>query len=128
MKVLQIGKFYPVRGGVEKVMYDLMMGLSKRQIHCDMLCATTEDQPAGVMPLNPYARLICVKTWKKLAATMIAPSMIFKLWRIKNEYDLIHIHHPDPMACMGLWLSGYKGKVVLHWHSDILKQKLLLRL
>jgi rhamnosyl/mannosyltransferase len=128
MKVLQIGKFYPVRGGVEKVMYDLMMGLSKRQIHCDMLCATTEDQPAGVMPLNPYARLICVKTWKKLAATMIAPSMIFKLWRIKNEYDLIHIHHPDPMACMALWLSDYKGKVVLHWHSDILKQKLLLRL
>ena len=23
MKILQIGKFYPVRGGVEKVMYDI---------------------------------------------------------------------------------------------------------
>ena len=28
MKVLQVGKFYPVQGGVEKVMYDLMTGLS----------------------------------------------------------------------------------------------------
>jgi rhamnosyl/mannosyltransferase len=24
-------------------------------------------------------------------------------------------------------MSGYKGKVVLHWHSDILKQKILLK-
>lgn len=39
MKILQIGKFYPVRGGVEKVMYDLMIGLSQRNIFCDMLCA-----------------------------------------------------------------------------------------
>ncbi len=28
LKILQLGKFYPVRGGVEKVMYDLMTGLS----------------------------------------------------------------------------------------------------
>lgn len=32
------------------------------------------------------------------------------------------------MACLALFLSGYKGKVVLHWHSDIQKQKLLLKL
>ena len=31
------------------------------------------------------------------------------------------------MAAMALRLSGYKGKVVLHWHSDILSQKALLR-
>ena len=30
LKILQLGKFYPVRGGVEKVMYDLMTGLSER--------------------------------------------------------------------------------------------------
>lgn len=29
MKILQLGKFYPIRGGVEKVMYDLMLGLSE---------------------------------------------------------------------------------------------------
>lgn len=64
----------------------------------------------------------------KLAATMISPSMITRLRRIQDGYDIIHIHHPDPMACMALFLSGYKGKVVLHWHSDIIKQKRLLRI
>ena len=26
--ILQLGKFYPIKGGVEKVAYDLMTGLS----------------------------------------------------------------------------------------------------
>ena len=128
MKILQLGKFYPIRGGVEKVMYDMMLGLSARQIHCDMLCASTEDYPAGDIVFNPYAKVMVMHTQIKLAATMLAPSLIFKLKKIAKDYDIIHIHHPDPMACLALFLSGYKGKVVLQWHSDILKQKNLLKL
>ena len=126
MRILQIGKFYPIKGGVEKVMFDLMMGLSSRGVRCDMLCAAVEGENR-IEPLNTYANLICCHTWMKLAATMIAPSMIFRLRKIQKEYDIIHIHHPDPMACLALFCSGFKGKVVLHWHSDILKQKMLLK-
>lgn len=128
MKILQIGKFYPIRGGVEKVMFDMMTGLSQRQVYCDMLCASAENQTSGIVLLNEYARVLCVPTWKKAAATMLAPAMIFRLRKIRKEYDVIHIHHPDPMACLALFLSGYRGPVVLHWHSDILKQKMLLKL
>lgn len=128
MKILQIGKFYPIRGGVEKVMYDLMLGLADRNIHCDMLCATTEDHRGGIIAINSYAKVIAMPTQIKFAATMIAPKMILKLRQIADDYDIIHIHHPDPMACLVLFLSGYKGKVILHWHSDILKQKMLLKL
>ena len=128
MKILQIGKFYPIRGGVEKVMYDLTLGLSGRNIPCDMLCAVTEHYPPGIITVNAYARIMCMPTWIKASGTMIAPAMITKLRKIQHEYDIIHIHHPDPMACLALYFSGYKGKVVLHWHSDILKQKTLLKL
>lgn len=128
MKVLQIGKFYPIRGGVEKVMFDMMMGLSQEHVYCDMLCAAAEQQQPGTILLNEYARVLCAPTRVKLAATMISPAMIFQLRKIRSEYDVIHIHHPDPMACLALFLSGYKGPVVLHWHSDILKQKTLLKL
>lgn len=128
MRILQLGKFYPIRGGVEKVMYDLTSGLSSRGILCDMLCASTEGQDAGTFTLNGFGRLIVVPTLIKVAATMISPSMVTTLRKIAGSYDIIHIHHPDPMACLALWLSGYKGKVVLHWHADILKQKTLLKL
>ncbi|UIR55998.1 glycosyltransferase [Sphingobacterium sp. SRCM116780] len=127
MKILQLGKFYPIRGGVEKVMYDLLLGLSEAGVHCDMLCASTEDYPADTIQINPNGKLIVVPTQIKLAATMLAPAMITTLRKIAKEYDIIHIHHPDPMATLALFLSGYKGKVVLHWHSDILKQKNLLK-
>lgn len=124
MKILQLGKFYPIRGGVEKVMLDLTEGLSARGVECDMLCACERSQE---IRLNEHGRILCAKSLVKLAATMISPDMILTLRRIAKDYDIIHVHHPDPMACLALFLSGYKGKVVLHWHSDILKQKVLLK-
>lgn len=126
MKILQLGKFYPVRGGVEKVMYDLTRGLSERGVRCDMMCAASEGR-TRVQKVNDNSDLILCRTLRKVAATMVAPSMIFELRKRCGSYDIVHVHHPDPMAALALWLSGYKGKVVLHWHSDILKQKFLLR-
>ena len=125
MKVLQLGKFYPIRGGVEKVMWDLTSGLSARGIDCDMLCAELEKDE--IIHLNEHGRVICLKAWMKKAATMIAPKMVSWLRKHKDEYDIIHVHHPDPMACLALRLSGYNGRIILHWHSDILKQKTLLK-
>ena len=127
MRILQLGKFYPVRGGVEKVMYDLTLGISSRGIPCDMLCATREVEP-GVIRLNPDGRVICVKAYAKVAGTMIAPGMVRYLRKHKGKYDLIHIHHPDPMAALSLWWSGFRGRVILHWHSDIVSQKVFFAL
>ena len=140
MKVLQLGKFYPIRGGVEKVMWDLTRGLSDRGISCDMLCATLKSDPVDppdqarctvtpegkVIRFNEFGRVICVPALAKKAATMLSPAMVRWLRRHAAEYDIIHIHHPDPMAALALRLSGYRGRVILHWHSDILSQKFLL--
>lgn len=140
MKVLQLGKFYPIRGGVEKVMWDLTRGLSERGIPCDMLCATLKSDPVDppdqprcrITPegkeirFNDFGRVICVPALAKKAATMLSPAMIRWLRRHASEYDIIHVHHPDPMAALALRLSGYRGRVILHWHSDILSQKILL--
>ena len=127
MKILQLGKFYPIHGGVEKVAYDLMTGLSERNIPCDMLCAVSQGK-SRIIPINKYARVIGCHTWLKAASTMISPTMISTLREIQAQYDIVHVHHPDPMACLSLYLSGYKGKVILHWHSDIQRQKFLLKL
>lgn len=171
MKILQLGKFYPVLGGVEKVMFDLTVGLSEtglseeglseegfsevglskeglskeglsetgfsevglseEGVQCDMMCAASDGRRrrggTEVIRLNPHGRILCHRTLIEAAKTTIAPSMVTRLRRIAKDYDIIHIHHPDPMAAMALRLSGYKGKVVLHWHSDILSQKALLR-
>lgn len=73
--MLQLGKFYPIRGGVEKVAFDLMKGLSEKGIECHMLCAAEEGDDRTIL-LNEHGRLICTRTWVKACATMISPSMI----------------------------------------------------
>lgn len=157
MKVLQVGKFYPIRGGVEKVMWDLTKGLSEKGVDCDMLCAKmpgdgidsadrkyavdasgkpcSDDSRCAGLKFNEHGRVIFAKSYAKVAATMMSPAMVFKIRSMLRKaektgtpYDVVHVHHPDPMACVALFFSGYKGKVVLHWHSDILKQKGLLKL
>lgn len=130
MKVLQLGKFYPIRGGVEKVMYDLVEGLAHKGIKCNMLCANADvtDTNCRIVDITDKSQIICVPTIAKKYATMLSPAMISQLRSISNNYDIIHVHHPDPMAALALMLSGYKGKVVLHWHSDIMKQVCLLKL
>lgn len=127
MRILQLGKFYPILGGVEKVMYDLMSGLSARGVDCDMLCTTAEPEKSNTIVLNQHASVYACRTLLKAAATTLSPSLILRLRNICKSYDIIHVHHPDPMAALALMLSGYNGKIVLHWHSDILKQKTLLK-
>ena len=129
MRILQLGKYYPIRGGVEKVMEDLTQGLSGRGIPCDMLCASFgKASRMQEIRLNADGRIIVVPSWSAASGTMIAPKMVSWLRRHAREYDIIHIHHPDPMACLALRLSGYKGRVILHWHSDILKRKAVMAL
>jgi len=127
MKILQIGKFWPVLGGVEKVMYDLTKGLCRKGVRCDMLCASMNGG-AEVIHLNDNGKVIVVKTLIKAKSTMLSSQMVQMLRKIAPFYDIIHIHHPDPMAALALYASGYKGKVVLHWHSDILRQRILKKL
>lgn len=127
MRILQLGKFYPIEGGVEKVMYDLTCGLSAKGIDCDMMCAALDHSKEEIR-INEHGRVLTFPSIMKVAGTMIAPSIISRLRRVCNDYDIIHVHHPDPMVGVALWLSGYKGKIVLHWHSDIVKQRFALRL
>ena len=126
MKVLQLGKSYSIKGVVEKVMEIFTQGLAERGFPSDMLCVSKNGNTENVI-LSENARVLRTQKLAEIAATMISPQLIWRLRCICRRYDIIHVHHPDPMAALALFFSGYRGKVVLHWHSDILKQKFLLR-
>lgn len=126
IRILQLGKFYPIRGGVEKVMYDLTAGLAQYGISCDMLCAAYKGKGRRI-ELSDKSQVIVCRTLTRIAGTMISPSLLMKAISICRSYDVIHVHHPDPMACLALFCARFKGKVILHWHSDIVKQKAMLQ-
>lgn len=128
MKILQLGKFYPPNiGGIETVMFDITELLNTKNIKCDVLCSNDTYKYSEEI-INNYT-VYRTKTFGKYFSTSITPQMIWKLKEIVNNYDIIHVHLPDPMASLALFfINPRKQKIVLHWHSDIIKQKFLLKL
>ncbi|MBT5492277.1 glycosyltransferase [bacterium] len=126
MKILQLGRFYaPSTGGIETVMYDVTEVLNEyEEASCDVLCSS-KNYTYEESSTNNY-KVIRTKSLGVYFSTSITPQMIFKLKEIINNYDIIHVHLPDPMANIALMLVDCsKQKIILHWHSDVVKQWIL---
>lgn len=130
MRILHLGKFYPpTHGGVERVIAELVEGCNAAGLQTDVLCANetlrsqTTSHKSGAMSYT----ITRAASFGKLARTAIAPMMIAQLRSLAPQYDIIHVHHPDPMAALALFLVRPKAKIVLQWHADIVRQKRLLR-
>ncbi len=127
MKVLHLGKYYPpFSGGVETVTFNLVEGINQHGIICDVLCANDRAHTI-VEKSNGYTiyRAGILGHW---FSTPFSYKLIKVLFKIKDQYDIIHVHLPNPMAVFAVFLLRPKSKLILHWHSDIIKQKYLLKL
>ncbi|HOL90304.1 MAG TPA: glycosyltransferase [Candidatus Pacearchaeota archaeon] len=121
MKALQFGKFFPPDvGGMENFIYEITENLSQK-INCDVLCSNSKNKT--VVEKRDKYTIIRTASLGKIFSTSISPTMIYQLKKICNNYDLIHIHLPDPMASLAYFVVRPKTKLVIHWHSDIIKQK-----
>lgn len=118
MKILQLGKYYPPDfGGIETVTKILAEGLNEAGVPCDVLCTnstrlTRVDQIAGY-------RVIRIRSYGKVFSVPICPELISWLWRLRNEYDIIHIHLPNPLAELAVFLVRPTCKLIIHWHGDV---------
>jgi rhamnosyl/mannosyltransferase len=61
-----------------------------------------------------------------MAGAQICPRMAARIRAARA--DLVHIHLPNPTALLSYFLSGHKGRMVVTWHSDAIRQKTLSRL
>lgn len=126
MKILQFGKFFPPDvGGIENFIYDLTEELSQK-IRCDVLCSNSKNK--RVIERKQNYIVIRTASFGKVFSTSISPAMIYWLKKIGNDYDLIHLHLPDPMASLAYFFVRPKTKLILHWYSDIIRQKTFLPL
>ncbi|WP_324722709.1 glycosyltransferase [Lelliottia sp. JS-SCA-14] len=128
MKVLQLAKFYyPVMGGVETVAYDIAEILNEKGIVCDILC-TNINGTTVYDNVNGY-KVFRAGIIGDLFSTQISFKYIEILRDIIDEYDVLHVHLPNPLANLAIMCANVKRKkIVIHWHSDIIKQKNLLKI
>ena len=128
MKVLHISKFYPpVMGGIESAAWELAEGLNRAGVRTDVLCShqrpitSREHFPAGydVVRAGSFGRLL---------ATSVSPAMLRELHRMARDRHVVHVHMPDPMAAIAICVNRPKAALVVHWHSDVIRQRLGLKI
>jgi glycosyltransferase involved in cell wall biosynthesis len=127
MKILQLGKaFPPVKGigGVEKVIELFYYGLNNNKIDCDVL-GVNDKFKYEIDNYCKNGKVYREKLLKKVQSTYLSLHLIFRLFKISDQYDIIHVHHPDPMSFLSIFLVRPKAKIVIHWHSDIVRQKVI---
>jgi len=124
MKVLQLGKHYPFSfGGIEKFYYDLAEELVENNITCDIFCAN-ETKNNKIFDLGKI-KVISYGRFAFKASTSLSFKIFPLLKRYIDDYDILHVHLPDPMITLALYFLNPKKPIVIHWHSDIVKQKYL---
>lgn len=122
MKVLQVGKFSPdYSGGVEISFFGLAERLAD---HCevDIVCSSV-DRSAHTESLGE-ATCYCLPTWLTIFSTPITPALVGFLRRAR-DYDVISIAFQNPMAVVAYLLARPPGKLVVWWHHDIVRQRLM---
>ena len=128
MKVLQLSKFYPpIYGGIETVTWELTEGLNAAGVRTDVLCANQapntqrEHTPAGY-------DIVRAGSWGQWLSTSMAPAMLRELLGRRGAYDIVHVHMPDPLAAAAIFMARPRGRLVVHWHSDVIRQRRALAL
>jgi glycosyltransferase involved in cell wall biosynthesis len=120
-RVLQIGKFYaPLRGGMETHLKALCDGLSQ---HVDLEVIVSNKERSTVSEYVDGVRVTRLAQWSTVAGASVCPSMV---WRIRqSRADIVHIHWPNPTALLAYLASGHKGRLLLTYHADTVRQRVL---
>ncbi len=128
MKALHFGRFHNDNfGGLERHVALLLRGLS-RTMHVDNLVAN-EGFSSRTLTAEGY-QVYKVPSLGVFASMALCPTMPWwaRSLHRRERYDIVHLHFPDPMAHLAALALPREVKLVISWHSDIIRQKNTLRL
>lgn len=128
-KILHVSKYYyPFVGGVEQTARDIVNSL-KDEYEQKVLCfnhedGNCEDKVDGINVIRCHCQC-------KISSQSLSASYGKKMKVIMQEFqpDYVIIHYPNPFATY--YLLKYlmpNMKLIVYWHLDIVKQKILGKL
>lgn len=127
-EVLEVNKaYYPHIGGIESLVRQYSeelgeFGASVRTLVCrDGRGGTVHERANGV-------ELTRAGSFGTYFSCPLSLSFFALFRKMAKTADAVHINVPFPLADAALLVSGYRGKVAVSWHSDVVKQKKLMLL
>ncbi|MFP5258655.1 MAG: glycosyltransferase, partial [Acidobacteriota bacterium] len=80
------------------------------------------DDAAGSVPVTR------ARVWATVSSQPVSAAYVRQVAAMAPRFDVLHVHCPNILAALALFLARPRAKVVLHWHSDVIGKKLLLAL
>jgi glycosyltransferase involved in cell wall biosynthesis len=124
LRVLHVGKFYPPHmGGIETHLQALcgaLCGHADVRVIVSSENRNTLEEMVGSVPVARLSTLLTA------FSTSISPGMVSRIRH--SGAELVHIHLPNPAAVVAYLASGHPGPLVVTYHSDTVKQKVLGRM
>ncbi|MCE3263454.1 MAG: glycosyl transferase family 1 [Pseudoduganella sp.] len=127
MRVLHFCKtYYPDSwGGIEQVIRQMCVGTGRLGVTNEVLTLTRNGGPA-IIEIEGH-KVHRVPLDFEIASNAFSFSAIRQLARLAREADVIHYHFPWPFMDLAHFMARVNKPSVVTYHSDIVRQKLLLR-
>lgn len=128
MKVLHFFKtaFPDSMGGIEQVIHQIARGAKTLGVETDVL-SLTRDRVASTIENDGYLTHRA-KLDFHIASTGFSVSAFSRFSKLAKQADVIHYHFPWPFMDVVHFATNLKKPTVVSYHSDIIKQKNLLKL
>lgn len=128
MRVLHFFKtYYPdTTGGIEQVIFQLCEGSRAHGVKGEVLTLSSAPCPSRVEVGNHH--VVRVKEHFNLASTGFSARVFSEFREMATEADVVHFHFPWPVMDLVHLATRHGRPTVLSYHSDIVKQRTLLKL
>jgi lipopolysaccharide/colanic/teichoic acid biosynthesis glycosyltransferase len=125
MRVTHLGKFYPpVPGGMERVLQALAEGERERGVDSRALVVGTAGgtvrETVNGVPVTRAASML------RVGSVWFAPALVPLLARL--DTDILVLHEPNPMALLAFSLTRPRHRLVVWYHSEVLRPRWRYRL
>lgn len=125
MNILHVYKdYYPVLGGME----NHIKMLAEAQVGKGHTVTVLVTHPTGKTHVEEMNGVRVIKAGR-IATVASAPiALSLPLLLRKERTDVTHLHFPYPLGEVSQFLFGRSKRTVLTYHSDVVRQKAILRL
>jgi len=122
MKILIVNKLYhPWVGGVETIVKQLADGFASHQNQIEVLVCTAKGK--GGVELEGGIKIVRASSWGIFKSMPMSFSFFRLFKKMSAETDWIGLHHPFPLSFLAYFIFRPKAKLIIHYHSDIVRQK-----
>jgi rhamnosyl/mannosyltransferase len=110
-------------GGIEHVIFEIAEGVTRRGVATDVLTLSRHPRPAPIAVGHHTVHQARLDI--DIASTGLSLAAFGAFARLAAQADVLHYHFPYPFADL-VHLTSRVKKPVVTYHSDIVRQKLLL--